>query len=148
MIMSKIYETKDGKFYQKTNKYHIIIYALIATALLFGYLFISSSIKSNQLRATNDQLTEQLDRATNTCAELRGQLSDCRNTIGQCRVYCTDIDEISGRSISNAREAIEIIEETRYYVMCLEVELGLIDSDSIYERIDNWLESEGVILDE
>ena len=148
MIMSKIYETKDEKFYQKTNKYHIIIYALIATALLFGYLFISSSIKSNQLRATNDRLTEQLDRATNTCSELRGQLSDCRNTIGQCRVYCTDIDEISGRSISNAREAIEIIEETRYYVMCLEVELGLIDSDSIYERIDNWLESEGVILDE
>lgn len=144
MIMSKIYETKDGKFYQKTNKYRIIICALIATTLLFGYLFISSSIESNKLRTTNDGLTEQLDRATNTCTELAGQLSDCRNTIEQCRVYCTDIDEISGRSLSNAREAIEIIEETRYYVACLEVELGLIDSDSIYDRIDSWLQDEGV----
>ena len=142
-----IYENKNG-FYKKTYRYHIITIISILSTLLFGALYIKSSIKSNQLRATNDRLTEQLDRATNTCAELRGQLSDCRNTIGQCRVYCTDIDEISGRSINNAREAIETIEETRYYVMCLEVELGLIDSDSIYERIDNWLESEGVMLDE
>lgn len=147
MIISKIYETKDGKFYQKTNKYRIVICALIATTLLFGYLFISSSVRSNELRTTNDRLTEQLDRATSTCAELAGQLDDCRRTIEQCRVYCGDIDEISERSISTSREAIEIIEETRYYVMCLEVELGLIDSDSIYDRIDNWLQSEGVILE-
>lgn len=147
MTMSKIYETKDGKFYQKTNKYRIIICTLIATTLLFGFLFISSSIKSNKLRTTNDGLTEQLDRATDTCTELAGQLDDCRRTIEQCRVYCGDIDEISERSISTSREAIEIIEETRYYVMCLEVELGLIDSDSIYDRIDNWLQSEGVILE-
>ena len=141
MIMSKFYETKDGKFYQKTNKYRIIIYTLIATALLFGYLFISSSIKSNQLRATNDRLTEQLDRATNTCNELRG-------TIANCQSICRDIDELNTRSISTAREAIEIIEETRDAVESIEVELGLWDSDSIYERIDNWLESEGVTLDE
>ena len=140
MIMSKIYETKDGKFYQKTNKYRIIICTLIATTLLFGYLFISSSIESNKLGTANDRLAEQLNRATDTCTELAGQLSDCRNTIEQCRVYCTDIDEISGRSISNAREAIEIIEETRYYVMCLEVELGLINSDSIYSWYDNRVE--------
>lgn len=147
MTMSKIYETKDGKFYQKTNKYRIVICALIAATLLFGTLFISSSIRSNKLRTTNDGLTEQLDRATNTCTELAGQLGDCRSTIEQCRVYCTDIDEISGKSISNAREAIEIIEETRYYVMCLEVELGLINSDSIYDRIDDWLQNEGVMLE-
>ncbi len=140
MIMSRIYETKDGKFYQKTNKYRIIICALIATTLLFGYLFISSSIESNKLRTTNDGLTEQLDRATSTCNKFRG-------TIANCQSICRDIDELNTRSISTAREAIEIIEETRDHVMCLEVELGLIDSDSIYDRIDSWLQDEGVMLE-
>lgn len=137
MTMSKIYETKDGKFYQKTNKYRIIICALIATTLLFGYLFISSSIESNKLRTTNDGLTEQLDRATSTCNELRG-------TIANCQSICRDIDELNTRSISTAREAIEIIEETREAVGDMEVALGLFDSDSIYDRIDSWLQDEGV----
>lgn len=135
--MSRIYETKDGKFYQKTNKYRIIICALIATTLLFGYLFISSSIESNKLRTTNDGLTEQLDRATSTCNELRG-------TIANCQSICRDIDELNTRSISTAREAIEIIEETREAVGDMEVALGLFDSDSIYDRIDSWLQDEGV----
>lgn len=136
MIMSKIYETKNGKFYQKTNKYRIIICTLIATTLLFGTLFISSSIESNKLRTTNDGLTEQLDRATSTCNELRG-------TIANCQSICRNIDELNTRSISTAREAIEIIEETREAVGAMEVALGLIDSDSIYDRIDDWLQNEG-----
>ena len=142
-----LYDIKKD-FSKEVRWPYITIGVLFLIIMLFGTLFITSSVRSVRLRRTNDELTERLANATNSCTELAGQLSDCRNTIGQCRVYCTDIDEISGRSISNAREAIEIIEETRYYVMCLEVELGLIDSDSIYERIDNWLESEGVILDE
>ena len=136
MIMSKIYETKNGKFYQKTNKYRIIICTLIATTLLFGTLFISSSIESNKLRTTNDGLTEQLDRATSTCNELRG-------TIANCQSICRNIDELNTRSISTAREAIEIIEGTREAVGAMEVALGLIDSDSIYDRIDDWLQNEG-----
>lgn len=147
MTMSKIYETKDGKFYQKTNKYHIIICTLIATTLLFGFLFISSSIKSNKLRTTNDGLTEQLNRATDTCAELAGQLSDCRNTISQCRVYCGDIDEISGRSISNAREAIEIIEETREAIGAMENTLGMWDSDGYYDWLDSYVFDNEVMLE-
>lgn len=139
MIMSKIYETKDGKFYQKTSKYHIIICSLIAATLLFGYLFISSSIESNKLRTTNGRLTEQLDRATSTCTELAGQLDDCRRTIEQCRVYCGDIDEISERSISTSREAIEIIEETRDAVGAMEMALGLFDSDRYYDWCDRYV---------
>lgn len=132
MIMSKIYETKDGKFYQKTNKYRIIICTLIATTLLFGYLFISSSIESNKLRTTNDGLTEQLDRATSTCNELRG-------TIANCQSICRDIDELNTRSISTAREAIEIIEETREAVGAMEVSLGLFDSDGYYDWLDSYV---------
>lgn len=132
MIMSRIYETKDGKFYQKTSKYRIIICALIATTLLFGYLFISSSIESNKLRTTNDGLTEQLDRATSTCNELRG-------TIANCQSICRDIDELNTRSISTAREAIEIIEETREAIGAMEVALGLFDSDRYYDWCDRYV---------
>ena len=80
--------------------------------------------------------TEQLDRATSTCNELRG-------TIANCQSICRNIDELNTRSISTAREAIEIIEETREAVGAMEVALGLIDSDSIYDRIDDWLQNEG-----
>ena len=127
--------------YKKNNKYIIAIIILSVFLLFSGALSIYRSIESNQLRATNDRLTEQLDRATNTCTELRGTISNCGR-------ICRDIDEISGRSITTTRDAIEVIEETRCAIESIEVELGLWDSDSIYERIDNWLESEGVILDE
>lgn len=140
MIMSKIYETKDGKFYQKTNKYRIVICALIAATLLFGTLFISSSIESNKLRTTNDGLTEQLDRATSTCNELRG-------TIANCQSICRDIDELNTRSISTAREAIEIIEETREAVGAMEMSLGLFDSDGYYDWLDSYIFDNEVMLE-
>lgn len=125
-----MYETKDGFFYKKNNK-HIIAIVVLSVFLLFsGALSIYSSIKSNQLRAANDRLTEQLDRATDTCNELRG-------TIAECQSICRDIDELNTRSISTARDAIEIIEETREAVSAMEVALGLFDSDGYY----NWLDS-------
>lgn len=145
-----IYESKGG-FYKKTYKYHVAIGILVSVIILLGSILFINTKQLDSTRRSNDQLTERLADSTNSCTELKGQLGeisteldDCRRTIEQCRVYCTDIDEISGRSIATARDAIEIIEETRYYVACLEVELGVIDTDSIYDRIDDWLESEGV----
>ena len=138
-----LYDIKKD-FSKEVRWPYITIGVLFLIIMLFGTLFITSSVRFVRLRRTNDELTERLADATNSCTELAGQLSDCRGTIEQCRGYCRDIDEISERSISTAREAIEIIEETRYYVMCLEVELGLIDTDSIYERLDSWLEAEQV----
>ena len=138
-----LYDIKKD-FSKEARWPYITIGVLFLIIMLFGTLFITSSVRSVRLRRANDELTERLANATNSCTELAGQLSDCRGTIEQCRGYCRDIDEISERSIGTARDAIEIIEETRYYVMCLEVELGLIDTDSIYERLDNWLVSEQV----
>jgi len=138
-----LYDIKKD-FSKEARWPYITIGILFLIIMLFGTLFITSSVRSVRLRRANDELTERLANATNSCTELAGQLSDCRGTIEQCRGYCRDIDEISERSIGTARDAIEIIEETRYYVMCLEVELGLIDTDSIYERLDSWLESEQV----
>ena len=138
-----LYDIKKD-FSKEARWPYITIGVLFLIIMLFGTLFITSSVRSVRLRRTNDELTERLNNATNSCTELAGQLSDCRGTIEQCRVYCRDIDEISERSVRTAKDAIEIIEETRYYVMCLEVELGLIDTDSIYERLDSWLEAEQV----
>lgn len=145
-----LYEAKNG-FYKKTYKWHITIVALIAAVIMFGALFVTSSVGANKLRATNDRLTERLIDSENTCTKLTRELGkcqstirDCQSTIVQCKQYCGDIEELSGRSIGTARDAIEIIEETRYYVQCLEMELGYWDSDSIYRGIDDWLESEGV----
>ena len=110
-------------------------------------LFLSASIalftSSKQLdesRATNDRLTEQLNRATDTNRRLA-------ETVGQCQFIVTELENTTNRNISTVREAIEIIEETREAVGALEVELGIWDSDSVYNRIDNWLESEGVEIE-
>ena len=43
-----MYETKDGKFYQKTNKYRIIIGSLIAAIVLLGAVLVGNSISSTR----------------------------------------------------------------------------------------------------
>ena len=125
-----MYDTKDGYFYQKSNKHIVAIVILTVFLFLSGALSVYSSVKSNQLRTANDRLTEQLDRETNTCNELRG-------TVARCQSICRDLDELNTRDISTARDAIEIIEETREAVGAMEVALGLFDSDRYY----NWLDS-------
>lgn len=140
-----IYENKNG-FYKKTYRYHIITIISILIALLFGALFIRSSVKSNQLGRYNDELTERLSESTDTCTRLAGELRECTITIDQCRNHCDELRTISTRNISSVREAVEIIEEERYFIECLEVELGLWDSDSYYEWCDNWLQTQGIAL--
>ena len=120
------------KYDQKNFKYYIIIVLLIVLCILFGFLSVKSSIESNRLRTANDRLTEQLDRATDTCTELRG-------TIESCQSICRDINELSERNIRTTRDAIEIIEETREAVGAMEVALGLFDSDGYYNWLDNYV---------
>lgn len=126
------------------EKKNVIIGGLL---ILFFTLFIGASIAlfacSKQLdesRATNGRLTEQLDRATDTNRRLT-------ETIGQCQFIVTELGSTTNRNIGTVREAVEIIEETREAVGALEVELGIWDSDSVYNGIDSWLESEGVEIE-
>ena len=123
------------------EKKNVIIGSLL---ILFFTLFITASIalfaSSKQLdesRATNDRLTEQLNRATDTNRRLA-------ETVGQCQFIVTELGNTTNRNIGTIKEAVEVIEETREAVGALEVELGIWDSDSVYNGIDNWLESEGV----
>ena len=132
-----MYDTKDGYFYQKSNK-HIVAIVILTVFLFFsGALSVYSSVKSNQFRTANDRLTEQLDRTTYTCTRLT-------ETIGECQSICRQLDESSRRDISDIRTAIEIIEETREAVGAMEVALGLFDSDGYYTWLDSYVfDSEG-----
>lgn len=100
-------------------------------------LLFSTTRELDTARRLNDGLTERIVQAEDTNRELT-------KSLGQIRFLCEEFDSSVDRNIRTVREAVEIIEETKYYVQCIEVELGLYDSDSIYDGIDSWLESEGV----
>ena len=122
--------------YEKKNRIFIYIIILLAV-LLFGTTVygIYCTNKLDQAGRLNDQLTERLSDATDTNRRLA-------ETVEQCQFIVTELGSTTDRSIGTVREAIEVIEETREAVGALEVELGIWDSDSIYNRIDSWLDSE------
>lgn len=122
--------------YEKNNRIFIYIIILLAV-LLFGTTVygIYCTNKLDQTGRLNDQLTERLSDATDTNRRLA-------ETVEQCQFIVTELGSTTDRSIGTVREAIEVIEETREAVGALEVELGIWDSDSVYDRIDSWLDSE------
>ena len=122
--------------YEKKNRIFIYIIVLLAV-LLFGttVYVIYCTNKLYQAGRLNDQLTERLSDATDTNRRLA-------ETVEQCQFIVTELGNTTDRNIGTVREAVEVIEETREAVGALEVELGIWDSDSVYDRIDSWLDSE------
>lgn len=122
--------------YEKKNRIFIYIIVLLAVLLfgttVYGIYCTNKLDKSGRLV---DQLTERLSDATDTNRRLT-------ETVEQCQFIVTELGSTTDRSIGTVREAIEVIEETREAVGALEVELGIWDSDSVYDRIDSWLDSE------
>lgn len=122
--------------YEKKNRIFIYIIVLLAV-LLFGTTVygIYCTNKLDKAGRLNDQLTERLSAATDTNRRLA-------ETVEQCQFIVTELGSTTDRNIGTVREAVEVIEETREAVGALEVELGIWDSDSVYGRIDSWLDSE------
>lgn len=112
----------------------ILFFCLFVGTLV---LLFSTTRELDKLGTTNDRLTERILEAEDTNRELT-------KSLGQIRFLCEEFDSSVDRNIRTVGEAIEVIEETRYYVQCIEVELGLYDSDSIYDGVDSWLQNEGV----
>ena len=146
-----MYETQDGKFYQKSYRYHIIICSLIAAIVLLGAVLIVGISRSNSARGQIDQLRGQLTEATATnnalgreLEDCRGQLESCESRLEQCHFILEELGDTTGRSIETVRDCIDLIEEQRYYIAVLSYYIDGGSSDDIYSRIDNWLESEGV----
>ena len=132
------------KYDQKNLKYHITIVLLTILCVLFGYLYVGSTIKSNDLRGQISSAREQLDRETETNRQLRTELESSQFRLEQCHFVLEEFRETTNRDISTVRDCIEIIEETRYAIGCLSYYIDDCNSDDIYARIDNWLEAEGV----
>lgn len=123
---------------EKSYKYIIIICILAFLLLFCGALSVFSTVQYNSARADNDRLTERVNRTTDTCTRLT-------ETIGECQSICRQLDESSRRDISDIRDAIEIIEETREAVGAMEEALGLFDSDGYYNWLDSYVfDSEGL----
>ena len=122
--------------YEKKKRIFIYIIVLLAV-LLFGTTVygIYCTNKLDEAGRLNDQLTERLSAATDTNRRLA-------ETVEQCQFIVTELGSTTDRNIGTVREAVEVIEETREAVGALEVELGIWDSDSVYDRIDSWLDSE------
>ena len=120
------------------KKNRIFIYIIILLAVLLFGTTVYGIYCTNKLDKTGrlvDQLTERLSDATDTNRRLT-------ETVEQCQFIVTELGSTTNRNIGTVREAVEVIEETREAVGALEVELGIWDSDSIYDRIDSWLDSE------
>ena len=134
-----MYVCKDG-FYQKSYKHIIITVILSILVLLFGTISAFSTTKYYSARRQLDTAREQLAAATETNRELTGRIE-------QCSFIVNELGESTGRNITTIRECIEILEEIRYDVACLSYYIDGGNSDELYDRIDSWLQSEGVDIE-
>lgn len=133
---------------EKISKYNIIICVLAFVIILLG---ATSIFWTNSARRQLDQLRGQLSEATESNNSLRGELESCRGELElcqsrfeQCHSILQELGDTTGRSIETVRDCINLVEEQRYYIACLEYYIDSGNSDELYNRIDSWLEHEGV----
>lgn len=126
---------------EKSYKYSIIISILAFVIILLG---ATSIFWTNSARRQIDKLRGQLVEATESNNSLTRELEDCRTRFEQCHSILEELGDTTGRSIETVRDCIELVEEQRYYIACLEYYIDSGSSDELYNRIDDWLEHEGV----
>lgn len=135
---------------ENEKNYKYIIVVIISILLFFSTAFFYI-FGSNSARRQIDQLRGQLSEATESNNSLRGELESCRGELElcqsrfeQCHFILKELGDTTGRSIETVRDCINLIEEQRYYIACLEYYIDSGNSDELYNRIDNWLEHEGI----
>ena len=126
---------------EKNYKYIIVICILAFIIMLLG---ATSIFRSNSARRQIDQLRGQLFEATESNNIITRELEDCRARFEQCHSILQELGDTTGRSIETVRDCIDLVEEQRYYIACLEYYIDSGNSDELYNRIDDWLEHEGV----
>ena len=126
---------------EKISKYNIIICVLAFVIILLG---ATSIFWTNSARRQIDQLRGQLVEATESNNLITRELEDCRTRFEQCHSILQELGDTTGRSIETVRDCIDLVEEQRYYIACLEYYIDSGSSDELYNRIDDWLEHEGV----
>ena len=126
---------------EKVSKYNIIISILVSVIILLG---VSAIFGTNSARRQIDILRGQLVEATESNNIITRELEDCQSRFEQCHSILQELGDTTGRSIETVRDCIDLIEEQRYYIACLEYYIDSGSSDELYNRIDDWLEHEGV----
>lgn len=126
---------------EKSYKYIIIICVLAFVIILLG---ATSIFWTNSARRQIDVLRGQLVEATESNNLITRELEDCRTRFEQCHSILQELGDTTGRSIETVRDCIDLVEEQRYYIACLEYYIDSGSSDELYNRIDDWLEQEGV----
>lgn len=109
--------------------YKCIIIVLLFLVLVFGGSTIFYARKSNESGRLCNQLRERIVDAEDTKRGLA-------ETIERSHSICRDLECSVDRNITNARAAVEVIEEVRVQVQSLEMELGGFDWDSYYSSLD------------
>ena len=124
------------------KNYKYIIICIIAFVIIL--LGATSIFWTNSARRQIDELRGQLVEATESNNSLTRELEDCRTRFEQCHSILQELGDTTGRSIETVRDCIDLVEEQRYYIACLEYYIDSGSSDELYNRIDDWLEHEGV----
>ena len=112
--------------YEKVIRWIIIV--IIAVLLTSTTV---STVKSVQLGRLCSQLRERVTDAEDTNRRLK-------ETIGDCRTVCGELEESVSRNIRTAREAVELIEEIRVQVQSLQSSINGDNSGYNYEYWDNY----------
>ena len=118
-----MYETKDGKFYQKTNKYRIIIGSLIAAIVLLGAVLVGNSISSTR------RYRAELERCAELEQTVREQEQAIRDTSEQLRLQSTalrqtntELGELIQSSEQRISEGLATVKDLRKTMQFLENE--------------------------
>lgn len=106
-----------------------IIIALSVMVLIFGCTTIFYARKSNESGRLCNQLRERIIDAESTNKGLA-------DTVERSKSICGELEQSVERNITNARAAVELIEEIRVQVYSLEMELGGFDWDKYYSSLD------------
>lgn len=133
---------------QKKNFSRVFIIGFFILSLFFGVAWIRALDQSNDYRRQLDAARGQLSTATETNRRLAEELGDAQSRLEQCHSITEELGDITSRNITSIRECREVIEETRYPIACLVYYTSGCSSDDIYSRIDNWLQSEGINIEE
>lgn len=109
------------------------IIACIFTAILVSGIWAGVITKqSYESGRVCDQYREYIYRAETENRRLRESVEGIRN-------ICGELNELTDRNISTAREAIESIEQIREGVVQLEIMCGYFDWDKYYYDTDSYL---------
>ena len=142
-----MYETKDGKFYQKTHKYTIIICALVAVIVLLGVILVGTSISATRQHRAELERNAQLEQT------VRDQEQRIRESSKQIRVQSecirrtsSELGDIIQSSNGRIEASITSVQELRKTMQALEINYNSMRNrlSDLHDDLSNFDYPEGI----